>query len=67
VTDGSKGKLVWHRSSQCQSGACVEAAADGTLVEVRNSTEASGASVTFSHDAWRSFIAKLKDGTSKQL
>lgn len=67
VVDGSNGELVWHRSRRCESGACFEAAADGAVVMIRNSAKPYENSLAFSHDAWRSFIAELKDGTSKQL
>jgi hypothetical protein len=53
---------VWHRSSTCESGACVEVAATEDAVVVRNSAEPDNALVTVSHAEWLEFLAGLKEG-----
>jgi hypothetical protein len=53
---------TWHRSTRCSSGACVEVAALGRSVLVRDAKENDGPKLAFASGAWMSFVATLKDG-----
>jgi hypothetical protein len=59
-------RLVWFKSSYSgnEGGECLEAAADGTTVRVRDSKErGDGPQLAFTHDAWVGFVADLgRDG-----
>ncbi|SOE07941.1 DUF397 domain-containing protein [Streptomyces sp. Ag109_G2-15] len=59
-------RLDWFKSSYSsgEGGACVEVAANGTAVRVRDSKERSdGPQLAFTHDAWAGFVADLgRDG-----
>ena len=53
--------LVWHRSTACEAGACVEvAAADGAMVLVRESDQVNRTVLMFSSRTWRAFVAEVK-------
>jgi len=51
----------WRKSRRCESSHCVEVAPLGTDVGLRNS-QRPDVQLTFSPDAWRSFIAGVADG-----
>jgi predicted secreted Zn-dependent protease len=51
----------WRRGSSCQNGACVEVAAIGEMIAVRNSA-APDEVVLISRENWRAFIAAIKAG-----
>jgi len=67
MADGLRSERAWHRSSICESGACVEVTATEDAVMVRNSAKPDEALVTVSHAEWREFLAGLKEGTFDQL
>lgn len=67
MTDGLRSELVWHRSSTCESGACVEVAATDDAVMVRNSASLHNAPVTMSHIEWRELLAQAKEGAFDRL
>ena len=54
-TDGG-----WHRSSRCESFACVEAARDGAHVRVRDARR--DPVLTYRAAAWDAFCAAVRDG-----
>jgi hypothetical protein len=56
-------RLVWHKSSRCDSGTCVEIAMAGDEVCVRRSTSPDGPWLTFPREAWAEFLEKVKAGT----
>jgi hypothetical protein len=51
----------WRRGSSCHNGACVEVAAIGEMIAVRN-TAAPDEQVLISPEHWRAFIAAIKGG-----
>jgi predicted secreted Zn-dependent protease len=67
MTDGLGGKLVWHRSRACESGACVEVATTSDTVMVRSSANPRGIPVTMSRDEWQEFLAGVKSGAFDRL
>lgn len=67
MTDGLRSELVWHRSSTCESGACVEVAATDDAVMVRNSASLQEAPVTMSHLGWHEFLAQAREGAFDRL
>jgi len=62
MTDGLRGELVWHRSSTCESGACVEVATTDDAVLVRNSANPGDAPTTLSRAMWQEFLVGVKEG-----
>jgi uncharacterized protein DUF397 len=57
---------TWRKSNYSGSngGACVEVAADGAVVMVRDTKDRAGAVLAFGPAAWRRFAATIK-GTDK--
>ncbi|AWK12103.1 DUF397 domain-containing protein [Streptomyces spongiicola] len=59
-------RLVWFKSSYSgnEGGECLEVAADGTVVRVRDSKErGTGPQLAFALGAWAGFVADLgRDG-----
>ncbi|MER5826521.1 DUF397 domain-containing protein [Streptomyces mirabilis] len=58
-------RLVWFKSSYSgnEGGECLEVAADGTTVRVRDSKERSDGQLAFTRGAWAGFVADLgRDG-----
>ena len=55
--------LTWRKSSRSgnNGGQCVEVAAPGHLVAVRDSKHHEGRCLTFTPDAWRAFAARIKN------
>jgi len=60
-------KIVWHRSSLCADGQCVEVAADDSYSYVRDAKAPDKAVLRFPHGAWVAFIASVKLGEFDQL
>jgi hypothetical protein len=52
----------WRISSFCASGGCVEVGATGNAVLVRDSKNADSPILTFSQNAWSSFVAGIRAG-----
>ncbi|WP_055695627.1 DUF397 domain-containing protein [Streptomyces prasinopilosus] len=54
-------RLDWFKSSYSsgEGGACVEVAADATLIRVRDSKEPGGPRLAFARGAWAGFVADL--------
>lgn len=59
MTTTGQGEPRWFKSSRSGGGDCVEVAFFGDAVLVRDSKDANGPVLTFSHDAWRAFLAEL--------
>lgn len=55
--------LTWRKSSRSgnNGGQCIEVAAPGHLVAVRDSKDPEGGRLTFTPDAWRAFAAQIKN------
>lgn len=51
----------WHRSTFCDSGACVEVMTEADAVQVRNSADP-GFPLVFTKDEWNAFIAGVLEG-----
>lgn len=61
------GELVWRKSSRSSSGACVAVATgSGDLTHVRDSKDPAGPMLTFHSEAFRDFIASIKDAGPSQ-
>jgi hypothetical protein len=56
-----RGELNWRTSSRSGGGACVEVASDDDYVYVRDSKDPRGPILTFDRDAFREFIAFVKE------
>jgi hypothetical protein len=51
----------WKKSSHSQTSGCVEARIDGpATVSIRDSKNAGGPTITFTHDAWRHFLIIMR-------
>jgi hypothetical protein len=53
---------VWHRSTRCESGTCVEAAVMGDDIVVRDSKMTDGPILSFNRAEWDAFIAGVRAG-----
>jgi Domain of unknown function (DUF397) len=55
--------LTWRKSSRSgnNGGQCIEVAAPGNLIAVRDSKNPEGHRLTFTPDAWRAFAARIKN------
>lgn len=54
--------MEWTRSSRCIASGCVEVQVLGDAVLVRNSAEADGPVLKYSHDEWIAFIDGVRAG-----
>ncbi|GID26978.1 DUF397 domain-containing protein [Paractinoplanes brasiliensis] len=54
----------WHKSRRSSTGNCVEIKREGEQVLMRDTKDRSGPVLTFDIDAFRAFIAELKDERS---
>jgi Domain of unknown function (DUF397) len=52
----------WRKASRCANSGCVEAQLVGDEINLRNSKQPGGATVTCSREEWRTFVAAVKDG-----
>ena len=55
-----RGELTWRKSSKSSGGACVEVATGDELVYIRDSKDPAGPVLTFDREAFRDFIAFVK-------
>jgi hypothetical protein len=64
MTDAPEPDAVrWTRSTRSgHAGNCVETAQIGGRVAVRDSKDPAGPGLSFSYDAWRSFVAGVRAG-----
>lgn len=60
----SRDELTWRTGSKSGGGGCVAVAAASELTYVRDSKDPSGPVLTFHSDAFRDFIAYIKDDAS---
>lgn len=52
----------WHHSTYCNGGSCIEAAAKGEGVALRDSESTGAPCLVFTADEWCHFLAQIKDG-----
>ncbi|MCM2422137.1 DUF397 domain-containing protein [Streptomyces sp. RKAG293] len=59
-------RLQWFKSSYSsgEGGECVEVASDRAAIHVRDSKERGGPQLTFTRDAWATFVADVGRGWS---
>jgi hypothetical protein len=63
TNDPDLSRAPWRKSSYSGNGNnCVEVAANGRHVAVRDTTDRDGATKIFSRQAWRRFTARVKRG-----
>lgn len=55
----------WRKSSRCEGGACVEAAARDDVVLLRRSVDLDGPTLAFTHAAWQHLICRIKQAFPK--
>lgn len=60
LASGLGKSLKWRKSSQCDGGACIEAADQGDAILVRSSADQDGPVLAFSPTAWRDLIVSIK-------
>lgn len=53
-------RLQWHRSSYCETNACVEVARRNGEVLVRDGKDPEGPGLTYSAEQWISFLVWLR-------
>ena len=66
--EGTKRHVTtWRKSSYSggNGGNCVEIAATGPAIMVRDTKDRAGGTLTIGRDAWRQFATGVKDGTFK--
>jgi predicted secreted Zn-dependent protease len=54
--------LYWRRSRQCSAGSCVEVAATGEAILVRDSKNLDVPPLAFTRAEWEAFVAGVKAG-----
>ena len=67
MTSSSQSELAWRRARSCESGACVEIAAQGKGIAIRNSVDPDGPRITVSRAGWRELVVEIKDGAFDKL
>jgi hypothetical protein len=63
VDDSIPAGLTWRKSSYSLEGNCVEVAADGPFVFLRDSKDPHGPVMRFEQARWREFLAAVRDGS----
>jgi hypothetical protein len=58
---------AWRKSSFCASGECVEVAAQGGRIVLRDSKEPRGGMLRYTAEEWQSFICGIKAGEFDHL
>ncbi|WP_373320658.1 DUF397 domain-containing protein [Rhizocola hellebori] len=58
----NRDSVAWRKSSFCESGACLEVAAVGEDIVVRNSQDPHGTTLRFSKPVWASFLEAVSAG-----
>ena len=60
--DATEDSIQWRRSSQCDSGSCVEVAHIDRTIAIRDSKHTDGAVLTFTLAEWAAFLAGVRAG-----
>jgi Domain of unknown function (DUF397) len=58
----SEQHVAWRRARKCDTGACVEWARVGKTFMLRDSKNSDGPTLTFTSDAWTTFVQGVRDG-----
>jgi hypothetical protein len=53
---------VWRKSSRCESGTCVEVAVGDGVVAMRDAKNVDGPVLTFTDQAWATFLDGIRIG-----
>lgn len=59
--------LTWRRSLSCSNGACVEVAASGPMIFIKDSKAPAGPVLSYTAAEFREFIAGAKNGDFDDL
>jgi hypothetical protein len=62
MSDLPPGESTWRKSTASVSGNCVEVAAHGNLVYVRDSKAPEGPALAFTTSEWTAFLRGVHDG-----
>ena len=63
----SHDNITWHTALSCESGACVEVAADQDTILIRNSRQPDGPLVEYTPEEWHAFVSGVKKGDFDNL
>ncbi len=55
-------RAMWRRSTRCDSGACVEVAFENGTVAMRDAKHVDGPVLTFTDQAWTTFLDGIRTG-----
>lgn len=59
--------LPWRRAQRCNGGNCVEVAASGDAIIVRDSKSPHGPILTYGRSQWETFVEVIKQGAFDSL
>jgi predicted secreted Zn-dependent protease len=63
----SHDSITWHTALSCESGACVEVAANQNTILIRNSREPDGPLIEYTAEEWHAFVSGVKKGDFDNL
>ncbi len=59
--------LSWRRAQRCNAGNCIEVAASGDAIIVRDSKSPQGPMLTYGRGQWENFVEGIKLGAFDRL
>ena len=59
--------LTWLTALSCESGACVEVAANQNTILIRNSRQPDGPLIEYTPEEWHAFVSGVKKGDFDNL
>ena len=63
----SHDSITWHTALSCESGACVEVAANQNTILIRNSRQPDGPLIEYTAEEWHAFVSGVKEGDFDNL
>ena len=63
----SHDSITWHTALSCESGACVEVAANQNTILIRNSRQPDGPLIEYTSEEWHAFVSGVKKGDFDNL
>lgn len=63
----SHDNITWHTALSCESGACVEVAANQNTILIRNSRQPDGPLIEYTPEEWHEFVSGIKKGDFDNL